>query len=329
MASKAAAWVAVGLMLVAGPAWPQEAAQAPAKQTNWWSAPGREDGPSRIVWAAQKTPETPYTGPNKPIWHIADILKAHQGQKSWDQPVLLNHDFDGHYIAMAPGEKTKCMFYADDRAFGWVYSGQVRITIDGQEPRILSGGWAFNVAPRLSYCMETVGSEPVVFFRVTPAGQVPSYPQSETPTPVKGYTYVKARITSTGGYDSFNVPFFDVDAYGASDRTGERFLYDGYTNANLHLDPNIAQLPPATSLGHFHENMAEAWVDVYGQIDVLISGIGLVHGERGDVIHATEERWHRATSHPNTGKSIRMAITSRSKEGQVLFFPGDTKAGGD
>jgi hypothetical protein len=329
MASKATAWVVVGLMLVASSAWPQEATQAPAKQTNWWSAPGREDGPSRIVWAAQKTPETPYNGPNKPIWHIADILNVHRGQKSWDQPVLLNHDFDGHYIAMAPGEKTKCMFYADDRAFGWVYSGQVRITIDGQEPRILSGGWAFNVAPRLSYCMETVGSEPVVFFRVTPAGQVPSYPENEIPTPVKGYTYVKARITSTGGYDSLNVPFFDVDAYGASDRTGERFLYDGYTNANLHPDPNIAQLPPAASLGHFHENMAEAWVDVYGQIDVLISGIGLVHGERGDVIHAAEERWHRATSRPNTGKSIRMAITSRSKEGQVLFFPADTKAGGD
>jgi mannose-6-phosphate isomerase-like protein (cupin superfamily) len=306
----------IGLLLAAGLAW----SEARAAQANWWSAPAREDGPPRIVWAAQKIPETPYLAPNKPIWHIADILKTHRGRQSWDQPVLLTRDFDGHYISLAPGAKTKCQFYADDRVFGWIYSGQAKVTIDGQEPKLLTKGWAFNVAPRLSYCMENSGSEPVVFFRVTPANQAPSYPDSETPVPLKGYRYVKARITSTGGYEGVNVPFFDVDAYGASDRTGERFLLDGHTNANLHLDPNITALPPDTAKGHFHAAMAEAWVDVYGQLDVLISGVGLVHGLRGDVIHAAEERWHRATSTPNTGKSIRMAITARAKEGQVLYF---------
>jgi len=317
--------VAVGLLLAAAPAWPQ----ASAPQANWWSAPGREDGPARTVWAARKTPETPYRGPNKPIWRIAEILRTHGGQKSWDQQVLLNRDFDGHYISMAPGEKTKCLFYADDRAFGWVYSGQVKITIDGQEPRILSKGWAFNVAPRLSYCMETAGNEPVVFFRMTPAGQVPSYPESETPTPIKGYIYEKTRITSTGGYDAFNQPFFDIDEYGASERTGERFLFDGHTSANPRRDIAIAELPPATDWGHFHAGMAEAWVDVYGQIDVLISGVGLVHGERGDVIHVPEERWHRATSRPGSGKSIRLSMISRSKEGQVLFYQADAKTSGN
>jgi mannose-6-phosphate isomerase-like protein (cupin superfamily) len=308
--------LAIALILAgASAAWPQ----ARAPQANWWSAPAREDGPTRTVWAAQKIPETPYAAPNKPIWHIADILKAHQGKQSWDQPVLRTPDFDGHYISLAPGAKTKCLFYADDRVFGWIYAGQVKVAIDGQEPKTLSKGWAFNVAPRLSYCMENAGNEPVIFFRVTPTNQAPSYPDSETPAPMKGYRYVKARITSTGGYDGVNLPFFDVDAYGASDRTGERFLLDGHTNANLHLDPNIPSLPPDSAKGHFHANMAEAWVDVYGQLDVLISGVGLVHGMRGDVIHAAEERWHRATSTPNTGKSIRMAITSRAKEGQVLF----------
>lgn len=317
--------IAIVLLMVGSPGWCQTSGRAP--QANWWSAPGREDGPPRIVWAAQKAPETPYIGPNKPVWHIADILRAHHGKQSWDQPVLLTPDFDGHYISMAPGEKIKCMFYADDRAFGWVYSGQVKVTIDGQEAKLLPKGWAFNVAPRLSYCMENVGNEPAVFFRIIPARQAPSYPETETPTPVKGYTYVKAKITSTGGYDSPNVPFFDIDAYGASERKGERFLYDGHTNANPRLDSSITQLPASTDWGHFHANMAEAWVDVYGQVDVLISGVGLVHGERGDVIHASEERWHRATSRPNSGKSIRMAITSRSKEGQVLYFQARTGAG--
>ena len=73
--------------------------------------------------------------------------------------------------------------------------------------------------------------------------------------------------------------------------------------------------------------MAEAWVDVWGNVCALISGVGVVHGEYGDVINANEERWHRATSYPNTGRSIRMAITPRNKEGQVHYFQIDQPPG--
>ena len=45
-----------------------------------WRRPAGEKGPERIVWAAHKMPDTPYTGVNKPVTHIADILKAHQGK---------------------------------------------------------------------------------------------------------------------------------------------------------------------------------------------------------------------------------------------------------
>jgi hypothetical protein len=319
------AWIMLAMALGAAPAVAQTPTPAapsapPARQTNWWSQAGGESGPDRVVWAAQKDPETPYTGVNKPLWKIADILKAHKGQPRWEEKVVLTRDFDGRYVQMAPGDKAKCMFYADDRVFGWVYSGAVRMTIDGQEPRVLSKGWAFNVAPRLSYCMETVGNEPVIYYRNTPAGQVPSYPESETPTPIPGYTYIKTRITSTGGYDSFNMPFFNVTEYGDSTRTGERFLYDGHTSSNLNIGMPLKELPPSTNWGHWHANMVELWIVVYGNVCALISGMGVVQGELGDVINANEERWHRATSCPNTGKSIRMAMTPRSKEGQVHYF---------
>src|SRR4051812_39811168 len=131
MKTKMVALIGAGLMLAA--ATPLLAQQR-APDANWWSTPGGGNGPRRIVWTAHKSPETRYTGPNKPITHIADILKAHAGQARWDHPVLLTRDFDGHYIQMAPGDKSKCQFYADDRAWGWVYSGQVKITIDGQAP---------------------------------------------------------------------------------------------------------------------------------------------------------------------------------------------------
>jgi len=315
---KTTLFVALGMILAAGPALGQA-----ARQQNWWLVPGMENGPIRTVWGGQKNPETIYTGPNKPIWHIADILKTHAGQARWKQPVILTRDFEGNYIQMAPGDRAKCKFYADDRVFGWVYSGQVKMSIDGQPTTVLPKGWAFNVAPRLSYCMETVGTEPVIFYVTTPAGQVPSYPEFETPTPIPGYVYNKFRIPSTGGYDSFNRPFFNVDEYGASTRTGERFLYDGHTSSNLNIGGPITELPPDTNWGHWHANMVELWVNVWGNVCARISGVGVVQGSYGDVINANEERWHRATSCPNTGRSIRMAMTPRSKEGQIHYYQTD------
>jgi mannose-6-phosphate isomerase-like protein (cupin superfamily) len=286
-----------------------------------------ENGPERIVWAAHKVPDSPYTGPNSPIWHIADILKAHQGKQSWDQPVLLTRDFDGHYISLAPGEKTKCMFYADDRVFGWIYSGQVRITIDGQQPFTASKGYLFDVPPRLAYCMENTGSEPVVFYRSTPAGQLPSYPETETPTPVKGWNYSKARITSTGGYEEPNQPYLDFNSYAAGGGKSRDFAFDGHTAAHIIRAPALTALPPSTSWGHFHENMVEAWVVLEGTLDVLITGEPLVTGEVGDVIQANNERWHRATCHPNAGVCTRLAMTPRNKEGQVHYFQTEQPPG--
>ena len=37
---------------------------------------------------------------------------------------------------------------------------------------------------------------------------------------------------------------------------------------------------------------------VESKLAVLISGVGLVHGDTGDVINADEGRWHRATCEP-------------------------------
>ena len=288
---------------------------------------GGDNGPSRIVWAAQKVPETPYTGVNKPVTHIADVLKAHKGQASWDQQVMLTRDFDGHYVSLAPGEKTKCMFYADDRVFGWIYSGQVKITIDGQKPVTATKGYLFDVAPRLSYCMENTGKVSAVLYRSTPAGQVPSYPVSETPTPIKGWRYIKARITSTGGYDAPNQPFLDFDAYAAKGGKSRNFAWDGHTSAHIIRKEGITKLPPPTSWGHFHENMVEAWLVIEGKLDVLISGIGVVHGQTGDLIQVANERWHRATCAPGTGSCTRLAMTPRNREGQVHYFQVDTPPG--
>jgi quercetin dioxygenase-like cupin family protein len=139
--------------------------------------------------------------------------------------------------------------------------------------------------------------------------------------------YEKARITSTGGYEGVNQPYLDFNAYAAGGGKSRDFAFDGHTSAHIIRAGALTKLPPETSWGHFHENMVEAWVVIEGQLTVLISGVGLVKGETGDVIQANSERWHRAGCEPNTGPCTRLAMTPRLKEGQVHYMQTDQPAG--
>ena len=108
---------------------------------------GGEKGPERIVWAAQKVPESPYTGPNKPVVHVADVLKAHQGQKSWDQQVLLTRDFDGHYVSLAPGETRKITFQLDVRQLGF-YNQAMAYVVEPGAVEVMIGSSSEDIRAR-------------------------------------------------------------------------------------------------------------------------------------------------------------------------------------
>src|SRR5207253_1348150 len=77
-----------------------------------------------IAWAAKPAKLPPFTGHNRLVYRLADVLAAHKGKQSWSQTVFDSRDFTGEWISMAPGEKTKTQFYADDRVFWVVQSGQ-------------------------------------------------------------------------------------------------------------------------------------------------------------------------------------------------------------
>jgi mannose-6-phosphate isomerase-like protein (cupin superfamily) len=199
---------------------------------------------------------------------------------------------------------------------------KVNIEVSGVELFTATKGFLVDVAPRAVFSVENTGTEPVVMFQVRPAGEMPSYPEDETPTPVKAWRYIKTRITDQGSYDDGNKPYLDFlkDVVAVNGKSSN-FVYDGHTSGHVIRGPGV-ELPPATSLGHFHENMVEFWCVIEGRLDVKISGEPLVTGDVGDIILAESERWHRATSHPG-GYSTRFAITPRLKEGQVHYTQDD------
>lgn len=277
------------------------------------------------AWAPQPVKPAPYIAPNKPLKKFVDILARHRDQSDWTETEVLTRDFIGQYISMGPGKKTKTLFYADDRVYWVVMSGQMRVTIDGVEPFIASKGFLVQVPYRVPYSVETVGNEPSLRFEVSPSGETPSYPISETPTPAKGMKFIKADYTGRGKYDDVNKPYvdFEKDIVAANGKGGGA-VKDDHTWANIIRSPGVPT-PPDTNFGHFHENFAEFWLVMEGQEEFLIEGVPLITAEVGDIVFAPEERWHRALA-SGTSMGTRLAITPRPPS---LHYYQLDHAGGD
>lgn len=262
------------------------------------------------AWAPQPVKPAPYAAPNKPLKKFADIQARHAGKSDWAETEVLTRDFIGQYISMAPGKKIKTQFWADDRVYWVVMSGQMRVTIDGVEPFVASKGFLVQVPYRVPYSIETVGDAPVLRFEVRAAGETPSYPASETPEPVKGVKFIRATYSGRGKYDDVNKPTidFEKDIVAAGGKGGGA-VKDDHTWANIIRSQGIPT-PPASNFGHFHENFAEFWLVMEGKEEFLIEGEPLITAEVGDIVFAPEERWHRATA-AGTGYGTRLAITPR------------------
>jgi mannose-6-phosphate isomerase-like protein (cupin superfamily) len=275
-----------------------------------------------VAWSAQPAHPTPWVAPNKPHWKLSEVLAKHSGQRSWQEDIVSDRDFVARYISMAPGEKTKKQFFADDRIFWIVQSGRMRVSIDGQEPFIASQGFMVQVPYRVPYSIESVGSEPSLRFEVTGAQAVPLYPVDEAPAPLDGKKYVKVSYTGRGGYDEINKPFLDFtkDVVDANGRGGP-FVKDDKTFANMIRGPGQPP-PPAANLGHFHVGYSEFWLVLEGKIDYLIEGVPFFTAEPGDVVYAPQGRWHRA-SFGGTGMATRLAINPRP-DGMHNFQPPES-----
>src|SRR5688500_3232671 len=169
-------------------------------------------GRGQIIALAPKPAQlTPYVAPHKPHWKLSEILAQNAGKQSWSLTVVDDDHLKAEYIQMAPGESTPTKFYADNPAWWVVQDGQIRFTIDGQEPFVTSKGYLVQVPYRIPFRMETVGDKPSLRFEVTVAGASALYPAAADykPEPKAGVQYVPIRFTGRGSYSEQNRPYLD------------------------------------------------------------------------------------------------------------------------
>ena len=277
------------------------------------------------AWAPQPVKPAPFTAPNKPLKKFTDILARHAGKSDWNETEVLTRDFIGQYISLGPGKKTKTQFWADDRVYWVVMSGQMRVTIEGVEPFIASKGFLVQVPYRIPYSMETVGDQPALRFEVRAAGETPSYPISETPAPARVIKFIRAAYSGRSKYDDVNKPYIDFEGdIVAKNGKGGGAVRDDHTWANIIRSQGVPT-PPADNFGHFHENFAEFWLIMEGKEEFLIQGLPLIKADYGDIVFAPEERWHRALA-AGAGYGTRLAITPRPPS---LHYYQPDHAGGE
>jgi quercetin dioxygenase-like cupin family protein len=265
--------------------------------------PGQEAitrGPGQLlVWTPLPVQANEWVAPNKPLTRLSDLLAKHAGEKNWTETVVSDNLFHGDYILMAPGAKTPRRFHQDNRAWWIVQDGQIRFTIEGQEPFIASKGFLVQVPHRLVYSMETVGDKPSLRFEVTVANSNTMYPIDETPPSVAGVKFAKTRVANIkGAYDKANVPFIDYAAVIAGKPTQKenpnQFINDPHGIANIiRGDPKTQAPGREEDKGHLHVSGPEFFFILEGQIEFKIGSVPTFVADQGDIAYAPAQTWHR------------------------------------
>lgn len=286
-------------------------------------------GPSRkmtLAWVF-KPKAAPYIAPNKPVWHITDILAAHKGQSDWAQPVVKDHWLDVQYISMGPGKKTRTKLQADSIIWFVVYSGKIRFTIQGHDPFVASKDFLVQVPMRTPYSMETVGDTPSVRLEVSPADSAPVFPVADNPTPPTappGYTTVKVNV-HTPGSSAVSEPariYLDYDKEVIDNPNPPRrvgFFVRDADGFAVPIRSAPTPIPPASNIGHFHTGVAEFWYVLEGDMDCRIEGLpDLVKAHQGDLVYAPMGRYHR-TIMVGSPYSTRLAMGGVTDSGTALM----------
>jgi len=252
-----------------------------------------------LVWVPMPEKPNPFVAPNKPLTRLADLRAKHAKDKSWTEVVVNDALFHGEYISMAPGAKTPRRYHPDNRAWWIIQDGQIRFTIEGQEPFIASKGFLVQVPHRNVYSMETVGDKPSLRFEVTIANANTEYPIDETPTPVPGLKFIRARRANVkGSYDKANVPYIDYNQTIAGKPTPKQnqnqFIGDAHGIANIIRGNPKTQSPARDEdKGHLHVTGPEFWFILEGQMEYKIGSAPAFVADQGDIVYAPSHTWHR------------------------------------
>jgi quercetin dioxygenase-like cupin family protein len=270
------------------------------------------------VWAPKPTTTTAYPAGVKPWVKLADIKARHKGDANWREVIVDDGRLAGEYVSAAPGTIVSRRFHPDTREWFAVVEGDVKVSIEGQEPFTATRGSLVNIPRQTMFSVETVGEKPSLRFvlNVSHAKTLIAQQDSDaTPTIAApaGMSWVRATMNRTPGqYDEFNKPHLNIHEAASKNEkySGGRFVRDDKSEM-LVIYGSEKNLPPfdPNDKGHFHPESAEMWLVFAGQIRYAFEGQQPFVASEGDIVYVPAGTWH-ATRFTGADPACRLSITT-------------------
>jgi quercetin dioxygenase-like cupin family protein len=269
------------------------------------------------AWAPKPTETPAYPAGVKPWVKLADIKAKHKNDSSWREVAVDDGRLTGEYVSAAPGTTVSSRFHPDTREWFAVLEGEVRVTIEGQEPFTATRGSLVNIPRQTIYSLETISDKPSLRFTLNVSRAKTLFPrdaQGTKPSTVApaGTAWLPVTINRTPAqYDQFNKPHLNIHeaAKGNDKYAGGRFVRDDKSEMLViyGYEKNLPPLDPADK-GHFHPESAEMWLVFAGQIRYAFEGQQPFVASEGDVVYVPVNTWH-ATRFFGADPACRLSIT--------------------
>ncbi len=276
--------------------------------------------PEPASWGMKAIHPPKYTPPNRPLTRLADVKATHKAEANWSQVIVDDDKLRAEFISVAPGAGVSPRFHPDTRTWWAILEGQMRVSIEGQEPFLATKG-AMVQAPRQTvFSMENTGSGPAVRYEVNVAGATTFYPGGAKPPAVPGFEFIPVVLRRTPGpWGHGNLPHLSLSEVAEHYRaSGDKFKGRNFEDRFVDDDRGVVNVVYGTrqnqgpddpkSLGTYHPETSEIMMVLIGQFSAKVEGQDLVVGNEGDVIYIPKMTFHNVR-YSGPGVSCRM-VTS-------------------
>lgn len=282
------------------------------------------------TWWVSKTKGGVYIPPMRPLWKLSDLKQMHGGQANWQEQIIKDAEQDASYNSASTGTQSTPRLHPDTPTVFVVIAGDMRFTVEGQQPVTATRGSIVNIMKTTLFSYEVAGSQNALWVEVNPTNFKTVYPSSgPQPAPSSGGQIVKVAFNHTPeAYKPPNQLHWNLfeDGFAKCGPIGPKVLDDhlfaspliGYMNpadntcpggrGNVGGGSTQGTFNPSTVFGHMHAGPAEWWIVQVGAISGKFEGTGEFHAVEGDVLYAAPMSWHQMGAEAPSGPSVRLAM---------------------
>jgi len=195
----------------------------------------------------------PNVAPNKLVYRLRTSLPPTKGKQTGRRTVHLSRDFYRQWISMAPGEKTKTVFYADDKVF-WKCSRPDARHHPGAGPLQSRQGLSSAGAQPADLKNGDGGQRAGAAFRSAAGGRTAAIPDHRNPDPRPSVKYIQATYTATATMMRSNRLTSISRRRGAGRQEDRRWIRDDPPMSPSWRCRRACRPHPTPNGVHMHEN---------------------------------------------------------------------------